>query len=434
MHTLLLTTRSAGDVFPFLALGHTLATRGHDVTLAGPQAFASLIRAQGLQFEELAPRERVVRPSLGTYFHPARFLSLATAPLMRKWRKLARASTVAPLVRPVYDLIARRNIPGQTVVVASGHLLGARIAHDHLGVPLATVHLSPYVFRSVHDSPITPPLRFPNWWPRWAKRTGYRLLDAMVLDPLLAGEINRLRREIGLPQVRRVFHHWRYSPQRVIGLFPKWFASPQPDWPAPLRLTGFLPYDGVNSLDAPADIWDFVKSGSAPIIFTPGSSIDFAHDFFRESIQACVALGRRALLLTRFREQLPPNLPVGIRHVDYFPLGKLLPHAAALVHAGGIGTAAQALAAGIPQLVMPIKNDQPENARRLQNLGVARVVSRATYRAPLVAATLRELLASPSVAAQCGLVAKRIDPLAAVGETCQVIEELNPTTSLSRAA
>ena len=37
---------------------------------------------------------------------------------------------------------------------------------------------------------------------------------------------------------------------------------------------------------------------------------------------------------------------------------------AGLVHHGGIGTSAQALAAGIPQLLMPQAHDQPDNAAR----------------------------------------------------------------------
>ena len=48
------------------------------------------------------------------------------------------------------------------------------------------------------------------------------------------------------------------------------------------------------------------------------------------------------------------------RHFDYTPLSHVLPGAAALVHHGGIGTAAQGLASGRPQLVMPMTFDQPD--------------------------------------------------------------------------
>ena len=45
-----------------------------------------------------------------------------------------------------------------------------------------------------------------------------------------------------------------------------------------------------------------------------------------------------------------------------------------MVHHGGAGTCHQALRAGVPQLVTPIFGDQPDNARRLEALGVARSV------------------------------------------------------------
>ena len=60
-------------------------------------------------------------------------------------------------------------------------------------------------------------------------------------------------------------------------------------------------------------------------------------------------MGRCGLPVTRYPEQLPASLPEGVRHCAYMPFSPLLPRSAALVHHGGIGTKAQALAAGIPQ-------------------------------------------------------------------------------------
>ena len=73
--------------------------------------------------------------------------------------------------------------------------------------------------------------------------------------------------------------------------------------------------------------------------------------------------GRRGLLLSRHREHIPRTLPSDVRHVEYAPFSELLPRCAALVHHGGIGTSAQALAAGVPQLIMPMGHDQPDNSR-----------------------------------------------------------------------
>src|SRR5262249_31774015 len=75
-------------------------------------------------------------------------------------------------------------------------------------------------------------------------------------------------------------------------------------------------------------------------------------------------LGRRAVVLTPHREQVPAPLPAGALWLPYVPLAALLPRAAALVHHGGIGTTAEALRAGVPQVIVPLAYDQFDNAAR----------------------------------------------------------------------
>ena len=55
---------------------------------------------------------------------------------------------------------------------------------------------------------------------------------------------------------------------------------------------------------------------------------------------------------------------------------------AALVHHGGIGSSAQALAAGVPQLVMPMAYDQLDNATRLKRLKVGDWLMPRTFHSP----------------------------------------------------
>ena len=119
---------------------------------------------------------------------------------------------------------------------------------------------------------------------------------------------------------------------------------------------------------------------------------------------------------------MPERLPAGVAHFAYVPFGLLLPHAAALVHHGGIGTCAQGLAAGVPQVIMPLAHDQPDNADRLSKLGVSRTLPPRRFRGPALAAVLRELLSCDRTAKACREVASRfvgIDPL---GQTCGLIE------------
>jgi len=97
------------------------------------------------------------------------------------------------------------------------------------------------------------------------------------------------------------------------------------------------------------------------------------------------------------RYPLPPHA----LHAAYAPFSRVLPRAAAVVHHGGIGTCAQGLAAGIPQLLMPMAFDQPDNAMRLRRLGVGDWVVPRRFTASRVARSLEQLLADETVAGAC---------------------------------
>jgi rhamnosyltransferase subunit B len=304
------------------------------------------------------------------------------------------------------------------VVLAPSVAFGARLAQERLGVPLATVHIYPFYLRSVHDNPL-----FPPWVPRAGRALAYRLLDTLV-DARLARPLNAFRAELGLPAVHGIARGWWNSPERVIGLFPDWFGPPQPDWPRQTVLTGFPVYDERRTLATPAEVERFLDAGNPPVVFTTASWMRYARPFFEQSAEACGLLARRGLLVTPFPEQVPSRLPPGVRHFASVPYGWLLPRAAALVHHGGIGSTASALAAGIPHLVAPMVNDQPDNAARLARLGVARVLPSRRYRARRVAGALAELLGSREVAARCAGLAKEVRESRALEASCRLVETL----------
>jgi UDP:flavonoid glycosyltransferase YjiC (YdhE family) len=412
MNILLTPIGSGGDVLPFIRLGMSLKARGHDVTVITNSLYEPLARHAGLAFVEwISPEAMQEAANDPDLWHPTRGFLLAVR-------------TVGSWHRQLLEHIEARYVPGQTVVVAGSYALGARIAHDYLGVPLASLLLQPAFLRSAYRSPVLPGLPAPDWAPRAWKRLVYFLRDALVLDPVAAPAVNALRAELGLPPVRGVLGSWWHSPQRVIGLFPGWFGPPQPDWPAQVRLTGFPLYDGLGQEPVPAGLDEFLRDGEPPVVFTPGTMMRHPRQFFAAAVDACVRLGRRGLLLTRFRDQLPASLPGGVAHFDYVPLSRVLPRAAALVSHGGIGTLSQALAAGIPQLVMPLAFDQFDNAARLVRLGVAATLLPRHFRGPAVARELARLLTSPAVARACQVAAARLHKDHWEDATCRAVEAL----------
>jgi UDP:flavonoid glycosyltransferase YjiC (YdhE family) len=133
-----------------------------------------------------------------------------------------------------------------------------------------------------------------------------------------------------------------------------------------------------------------------------------AGPFWRAAMEASLSLGRRAILLTGTPPESMGPLPPGIRAFDYLPYSAVFPRVAATVHSGGIGTLAQALAAGRPQLVVPVAFDQPDNARRAVALGVARSLPFEHAGARALRQELEALLDAPGLAARARKIGEEV--------------------------
>ncbi len=410
---ILISIGSSGDVHPLLGIAGQLQQLGHEVIFITNPFFEPLVRQLGFAFRPLGTSEEFKTVTANPkVWHPVHGVKLLT-----RWAMLHT-------LEPIYQHLQQLYLPGETVVAAPVTALGARIAQEKLGLPLATIHLQPAVLRSVYESPSLPPMLLGRGIPKWFKRLQFLLADRLFADLLVAGETNHFRKGLELPPIHRLFHVWCHSPQRVIGLFPSWYAPPQPDWPAETRLTGFPLWDEREGRQANPEIEAFLQGGSPPLIFTPGSAMQHGRDFFRVAVEASRQLKRRAILLTRYPEQIPEQLPEGVVYFDYIPFSQILPRAAALIHHGGIGSTAQALSAGIPQLIMAMAFDQPDNAARVERLNAGAGLRRHQFRTPRVAGLLEKLLASEPIAAACREIRGRFPTESALADTATLIEQL----------
>ena len=403
---------SGGDVFPQIALARALKARGHQTLFATTDAFEGAVRAAGLDFHRLGEAgagDPEQDPALWKF--PDGFKILF--------------SRLLDAVPDAYRLIERQPRDGRTVVVANFMAFGARVAREKLGVPLATVHLQPSIIRSLETQPgrVFPAGRKPLLL-RPFRRVMTWAIDRFLFDPILSPRLNAFRAELGLPPHRRWMGGWIHSPDLVLCLFPEWFAQPQPDWPPNLALTDFPLADADDAPRLAPEIEAFLAAGPPPVVFTIGTGMAFGRRFFEASAEACRRLGRRGILLTKFADQVPPGLPAGVAHFDYAAFEPLLPRSAALVFHGGIGTASQALRAGVPQLITPLNFDQPDNAARLEALGVAKRIQPKNYNADSATEALEDLLGNPRYAARAKEIAARFTKQDALDQACQEIEKL----------
>jgi UDP:flavonoid glycosyltransferase YjiC (YdhE family) len=412
-HFLLLPVGSHGDVHPFIGLGVGLKRRGHRVTVVTAEPFRGVAERHGLEFEGTVSTEDYNR--------------LTNHPDLWKPSKGLRVVLDNDLMRlhlPVaFAAIRERYVPGDTVAVGGSLAFVGRVAHEALGIPFATVHLQPMSCCSVADPPVAANGTDVTWLPRPLIRLAYRVAEWRITDPLIAPPVNEFRRTLGLPPVKRILTRTGPSPQRVLGFFPDWFG-PIPDGGPNFRHSGFVFFDDANGRQTPEPLVRFLDAGPPPVVFSFGSAMRNGRPYFDAAAEACRRLHVRGVLLGKSGEQIPPTLPPGVMHADYAPFSEVFPRAACVVHHGGVGTSAQAMRAGVPQLVMPMAYDQADNAARLRRVGVSRTLFPKRFTGPRVGELLNELLKDERVKQAARQVGDRLRTADGVATACSLVEEL----------
>jgi rhamnosyltransferase subunit B len=388
-HIVIATVGSLGDLFPFLAMGRALRARGHRVTVATHAVHQLPIEQAGLDFADASglpePADRAAFTALAFHrWKGPRFIvhDFAALDVHDSYAKLAPVCADA-------DLLIT------TTLAFAGQILGEQLSGAGRLRWLSAV-LAPAGFLSAFDPPPTGIAMLDAWVRRSPRRGRWLQRAAERVTRPWTSPVRALRRELGLPSQSPQgdpFHRGQHAPQGVLAMFSPLLGGAQPDWPSQVHLTGFARYAQPAVLD-PALV-DFLDAGSPPLVFTLGSTaVHMGESFLRASLAAAVQLEQRAVLLTgspQMRARLPAELPSTIHAVDYAPHAALFPHASVIIHHGGVGTSAEALHAGKPMLVVPHGFDQPDNAARLQRLGVAHVLPANHYRVDRAAALLRRL-------------------------------------------
>ncbi len=406
----LVTFGSAGDVHPMLAIGRHLQDSGHEVVLLTNPAFAGDAARSGLAFRALGSvadlEQTLAHPKL---WHPVDGFGVM-------WRYLLR-----PALEPTYQALADLARDDCRLVFASPVAMGARVAQEKIGLPLVSVYTAATMLRTVHDPMTLAQWRVPAWTPRPARELAWRLLDRHKLQPLVLPTLEALRSDLGLaPIAQSVFGQWVHSPAAGVALFPSWFAAAAPDWPRQVVQAGFPLYDEQGELPEP--LHRFLADGAPPLVFMPGTASQGNPAFYEAALQACRQTGERGVLLGRVPQPVADQLPPSIRIEAYVPFASLLPRARALVHHGGIGTCAQALRAGIPQLVVPQAYDQFDNAMRVERLGVGAELQHGDLTG--MAGRLGRLLADPTVGQACASWAGKTTPDSARAAVASLVERM----------
>jgi UDP:flavonoid glycosyltransferase YjiC (YdhE family) len=397
-----------------------LKRRGHVPVMALADVYEPRIRPLGLEFHS-------VRPDID----PTNSLLIEMIYDVKKGTETGLREFLFPALRQTYDdLLDAATKPERADLLLLGELnYAGPLVAEVTGIPWASYVLAPLSFFSAFDPPVLP------MYPRLARadktvpgmgRVIKRL--ARFVSRKWPEPIYDLRRELGLARGPNPLFDAKHSPHLVLALFSRVLGVEQKDWPPNTLITGFCFYDAdAGNASLPPNLERFLAAGEAPVVFTLGSAaVLAAGQFYEHSARAAMQLGIRAVLLIGADSRNRPKaaLPDSICVAEYAPYSALFSRSRLVVHQGGVGTTAQCLRAGKPMLIMPYSHDQPDNARRMKRLKVARVIQKKSYTPARVARKLKALLAKPAYAEQAKIVAHRLAHEDGVRTACNALEEL----------
>jgi UDP:flavonoid glycosyltransferase YjiC (YdhE family) len=186
----------------------------------------------------------------------------------------------------------------------------------------------------------------------------------------LARPLEDLRRTLGLgPSRGHPLLEGAISPAGSFALFDPVLLDEARALPPRLQVVGFA----EESLDRalPSDLLAFLHRHPHPLVFSFGTAGGKnTGRLYELASEACQALRMPAVFLSGDYD-FKRVLPVDQMALDWAAPRLLFPRAAAVIHRGSISTCFQAVRGAAPQLILPMGFDQPDNAQRLQRLGVA---------------------------------------------------------------
>jgi vancomycin aglycone glucosyltransferase len=408
MKAVLAPVGTRGDVQPTLALGVALVKAGHEVSLCVAENYRSSVEALGLTYvrggedaQHLMTRRELKTRGPLKHTRVAKLLEVGQIMVKEQFAALEAAALGADLIIGTLLLTA-----------------GPSVA-EHLGIPCFRACYFPASMpTSELPSPLVPVLGGPPWFNR-ATWELYRLFVNLGQR----GLVNEYRVSRKLAPIKDLDAH-SLANLTMLMAFDTGFAPLPGDLPV-VHPTGYWFVEAEEPL--PADVEEFIAAGEKPVYMGFGSmpSKDPAQ---RTAImmEAVRKAGCRALISAGWA-----GIGEGVRDPRCKVIGAvnhaaLFPKVAAVVHHGGAGTTAEALRAGVPQIIVPHMFDQHYWAARVRACGLGPAPLKRYFTADSLASALRETIGNSSMERKAAAMA---EPIRASRGTQRAVESLEELVS-----
>ncbi len=385
MRVLFSTTAGAGHFGPMVPFARACHDAGHEVKVAAPASFADAVAGAGLDH---APFADVPPEVLGQIFGRLPELSLDEANRVVLTEVFGRLDAQAALPG-ITEIMATWR---PDVVVREFCEFGSLVAAEKAGIPHAEVAIG-FAAAYVATLPIVAtPLAELDAIAGLPEGTAYQAVASAPVLSCLPAEVDGEARTGG-PRFRRF---------RVASLTAGQ-GPPPPAW---------------GDEDHPLV---YVSFGSVAAGLPPFAGI------YRSVLDALAGESLRVLMTTGGAIEpgaLGP-LPVNACVEQWRPQASMMPHTQAVVGHGGFGTTITALAAGVPQVVIPLFSfDQFVNAEQVTAIGAGVGLDGGVGAAPELAPALAKVLGEPTYRERAAGVAAAMATLPDVAASVSYLEQL----------
>jgi UDP:flavonoid glycosyltransferase YjiC (YdhE family) len=367
-----------GHFEPLAPLAHAAATAGHTVAFGCAPAMLATVQAAGFACFALGASTRG-RPARA----PLRAVDLAREERDLRERFVRRAARErAPLT------IALCSQWRPDLLVCDETDFGAIVAAERLSLPHATVLV---------------------------------IAAGSFVKPEVVGQaLHELRDEHGLPRDPELEMLRRYL---VLAPFPRSYRDPAD--PLPATAHTFRPATPATAGDPPA--WAPVLSGAPTVYVTLGTIFNLeCGDLFARILTGLRGLPIQVVVTVGHSidpAELGPQ-PSTIHVARYIPQSEVLPHCDLVVCHGGSGSVMGALTHGLPSVLIPMGADQPQNAARCAQLGVAKVLDVIGATPETVRAAVAEVLHETAYRRSAERLRDDIAALPPIADAVDLLERL----------
>ena len=305
--------------------------------------------------------------------------------------------------------------------------LGGAVAGQGLGIPWATVAVTPLSLTSRHLPPVGMPWTPATGRAGQARDAVFRGLTGALYRRMTDPRLNSLRAGVGLGPVRpgRLFDGL-YSTDLVIAQGVPGLEYLRPDLPDYVHFVGRLTPPARPGATADLPPWWPDLAAARKVVHVTQGTLDVdPADLIRPALDGLADQDVLVVCTTGGAdpEALGP-LPANARAAAFLPHDLLLPAVDVMVTNGGWGGVLAAVQAGVPLVVAGASLDKPEVARRVAWSGAGVDLRTGTPRPASVARAVDRVLTDEAFRARAGELGAALTAAGGAGAAGELIEQL----------